>query len=117
MAIEVGTVVERKRDGARGAVVKTEENFTGSHPGRVFRTLYGVRLDDDTLRAKAGGIMVGDAGWLRSYFKLLKACRGCGRYEAIGPRGRNVAIRLVRGECLACRQAVAEAAAERAARP
>lgn len=65
-----GRAVRRKRDGAMGRVTHVGDVFTGRHPGHVFKSLVTVTLDDATLRAQAGGAMVGDLGWFRSNFTV-----------------------------------------------
>ena len=64
----LGQKVKRKRDGAIGHVTEISEAFTGSHPGRVFKTLVAVTLIDNALSLAAGGPMVGDLSWFRSFF-------------------------------------------------
>lgn len=60
-----GTLVTRKRDGARGRIVRTEMARSGSFAVK----LYHVRLDDQVLNAAAGGDQVGPGSWLRSYYR------------------------------------------------
>lgn len=68
----LGRNVKRKSDGAIGRVTNVSEAFTGSHSGHVFKTLVTVTLQDKALARKAGGPMVGDLGWFRSYFRVIQ---------------------------------------------
>ena len=68
----IGRRVQRKRDGAIGTVTNLSAAFTGSHSGHVFKTLLTVSLRDEQLRSQAGGPMVGDLGWFRSNFKVIR---------------------------------------------
>jgi hypothetical protein len=63
--IDVGTRVERKRDGATGTIV----NRTGAVNALGVKTLLSIRLDDAALAQAAGGDMIGDLSWFASYFR------------------------------------------------
>jgi hypothetical protein len=65
--LRVDLPVVRLRDGATGRVVRVETS-SWRRPVPGFKALYVVRLDDAALAARAGGDMVGDAGWVRTYF-------------------------------------------------
>jgi hypothetical protein len=69
--VDVGTRFERKRDGATGTVVDRFASVPSvAHPGIYGKTLLALRLDDETLRAAAGGDMTGDLSWFASLFRV-----------------------------------------------
>lgn len=73
MKFEIGTRVTRKRDGATGTVTERQLVVPSvAHPGIYGKTTVTIRLDDEALRAKAGGDMTGDLGWANSNFKKEK---------------------------------------------
>ena len=70
--VDVGTRVERKRDGATGVVVsRFLATSPIARPGIYGTTCLSIRLDDPDLALKAGGDMTGDLSWFRSNFKVV----------------------------------------------
>ncbi len=71
--VDIGQRVERKRDGAAGVIVARSLAVPSvAHPGIYGKTVVSIRLDDQTLRANAGGDMVGDLSWLKSNFRITR---------------------------------------------
>lgn len=71
--INTGTKVIRKRDNATGVVTRiATATSSTAHPGPFGKTIISIMLDDQKLAKQAGGEMIGDRAWFKSFFKVVK---------------------------------------------
>ncbi len=73
MKTDIGTKVVRKQDGATGVIIERSLCVPSvAHPGIYGKTIVSVRLDNADWNRQAGGDQVGDLGWLKSNFKVIR---------------------------------------------